>query len=200
MRSTGAIVLLVVLLLVGFAGCAGCNAQRSLVQKDEQVNTAWADLESQYQRRADLVQNLVNTVKGSADFERGTLEAVTNARARATSINLNADDLDDPAKVQQFQEAQSQLSGSLGRLLVAVEAYPELRTTEAFRGLMDELSGTENRIQVARRDYNAQVQDYNTYVRTFPNNLFAGVLNFSPRTPFQADEGTENAPKVDFGS
>lgn len=200
MRSTGAIVLVVVLLLVAFAGCAGCGTYNSLVQKDEQVNTEWADLQSQYQRRADLIQNLVNTVKGSATFEQETLESVTNARARATGITLSAEDLDDPAKVQQFQEAQAQLSGSLGRLLVAVEAYPELQTTAAFRDLMVQLEGTENRIQVARQDYNQAVQTYNTSVRTFPAALFAGIMGFDQRTPFEADEGAEDAPTVDFGS
>ncbi len=200
MRSKGAIALVIILLLVGFVGCAGCGSYNSLVQTDEVVNTEWADLQSQYQRRADLIENLVNTVKGSANFERETLESVTNARARATGINLNADDLDDPAKVQQFQEAQAQLSGSLGRLLVAVEAYPELQSTAAFRDLMVQLEGTENRIQTARQDYNNAVRTYNTSVRTFPTALWAGLMGFDQRVPFEAEAGAENAPTVDFGS
>lgn len=200
MRSTGAIVLLVVLLLVAFAGCAGCGTYNSLVQQDEQVNTAWADLESQYQRRADLIPNLVNTVRGAANFEQETLESVVAARARATSINVTADDLDNPERVRQFQEAQAALSQSLGRLIAVAEAYPQLQATQAFRDLMTQLEGTENRIQVARRDYNGAVQGYNTSVRTFPAALFAGIFGFNQRTPFEADAGAENAPTVDFGS
>lgn len=200
MRSTGAIALVVVLLLLAFAGCAGCGTYNSLVQKDEHVNTAWADLESQYQRRADLVPNLVSTVRGAANFEQETLESVTAARARATSINVTADDLDDPAKMRQFQEAQSALSSSLGRLLAVAEAYPQLQATAAFRDLMTQLEGTENRIQVARRDYNGSVRTYNTSVRTFPAALFAGLMGFHQRVPFEADEGAERAPTVDFGS
>ncbi len=200
MRSTGFIVLVVVLLLVGFAGCAGCGTYNTLVTKDEAVNTAWSNVESQYQRRADLIPNLVSTVRGAADFESSTLEAVTNARARATSINLDASDLNDPAKVQQYQQAQSELSGALSRLLVSVEAYPELRATEAFRDLQTQLEGTENRIQTERLRYNEAVQDYNQSVRRFPAALFAGVMGFDRRVPFEADEGAETAPKVDFGS
>ncbi len=200
MRSTGSIVLVVILLLVGFAGCAGCGTYNTLVGQQEEVNKSWAQVESQYQRRADLIPNLVNTVRGTANFERETLESVTNARARATSINLNADDLNDPAKVAQFQQAQGELSSSLGRLLVTVEAYPELRATEAFRDLLTQLESTENRIQVARRDYNTSVQQYNTDVRRFPAALFAGLMGFDTRVPFQADEGAQNAPEVDFGT
>lgn len=200
MRSKGTIALLVVLLLVAFAGCAGCGTYNELVAADEQVERAWADVETQYQRRADLIPNLVNTVRGAADFEQETLEAVTNARARATSINLTADDLSDPARVQEFQEAQAQLSGALGRLLVVAENYPQLRATEAFRDLQAQLEGTENRINVARRDYNQAVLEYNTQVRRFPSNIIAGVTGFERRTPFEAAEGTEQAPTVDFGS
>ncbi len=198
MRSTGAIVLIVVLLLIGFAGCAGCGAYNSLVSQDEQVERAWADVETQYQRRADLIPNLVSTVQGAADFEQETLQAVTEARARATSINLTADDLDDPAAIQRYQEAQAALSGALGRLLAVAENYPQLRATEAFRDLQVQLEGTENRINVARRDYNAAVQSFNTTVRRFPGNLFAGIFGFDRRTPFEADAGAEKAPVVEF--
>lgn len=200
MRSTGAIALLVIVLLVGFAGCAGCGTYNTLIDQEETVNTAWANVESAYQRRADLIPNLVSTVRGAAEFERGTLEAVTEARARATSINLDASDLDDPAKVQAYQEAQSELGASLGRLLVSVEAYPQLRATEAFRDLQAQLEGTENRINTERNRYNGAVRDYNSAVRRFPANLVAGITGHSTRTPFEADAGAERAPTVDFGS
>lgn len=200
MRSKGAIGLLVVLLLVAFAGCAGCGTYNNLVTSEEQVSQKWADVETQYQRRADLIPNLVNTVRGAANFERETLEAVTNARARATSINLSAEDLADPEKVRQFQEAQAQLGGALSRLLVVSENYPELRATESFRDLQVQLEGTENRINTARRDYNAAVTAYNTQVRRFPANIIAGITGFERRTPFEAAEGAETAPTVDFGN
>jgi LemA protein len=198
MRSKGTIVLLLIVLLVGFAGCAGCGTYNSLVQAQENVTRAWGDVETQYQRRADLIPNLVNTVRGAADFERETLESVTEARARATAINLTADDLSDPERVRQYQEAQAQLGGALGRLLAVAENYPELRATEAFRDLQAQLEGTENRINVARRDYNQSVQAYNTQVRTFPAALFAGLFGFDTRTPFEADPGAEQAPTVEF--
>ena len=200
MRSKGTIILLVVLLLVGFAGCTGCSAYNSLVAQEEQVEQAWADVETQYQRRADLIPNLVNTVRGAADFEQETLTSVTEARARATSINLTADDLSDPERVRQYQEAQAQLSGALGRLLAVSENYPQLRATESFRDLQAQLEGTENRITVARRDYNQAVTSYNTRVRSFPTALFAGVAGFERREPFEADPGAEQAPTVDFNS
>lgn len=198
MRSKGTLGLLIVLLLVGFAGCAGCGSYNSLVDLDEQVNQAWANVESQYQRRADLIPNLVNTVKGAANFEQETLEAVVNARARATSLNLSADDLNDPDKMAQFMAAQQQLGGALGRLLVVAENYPELRATEAFRDLQAQLEGTENRINVARRDYNEVVRTYNARVRRFPTSLIAGLFGFERRTPFEAAPGSEQAPVVDF--
>ena len=200
MRSKGTIVVLIVVLLVLFAGCAGCTTYNSLVASEEQVEQVWGDVETQYQRRADLIPNLVNTVRGAADFEQETLESVTQARARATSINLTADDLTDPVKVRAFQEAQSQLSGALSRLLAVSENYPQLRATEAFRDLQAQLEGTENRISVARRDYNATVRQYNTKVRRFPSNIFAGMLGFDTRLPFEAEEGAEEAPTVDFSS
>ncbi len=200
MRSKGAITLLIVVLLVLFAGCAGCNRYNSMIVAEERVEQVWADVETQYQRRADLIPNLVSTVRGAADFERETLESVTEARARATSINLSADDLTDPAQVRAFQEAQGQLSGALGRLLAVSENYPQLRATESFRDLQAQLEGTENRISVARRDYNGAVRSYNTAVRRFPNNVWAGLFGFETRVPFEADEGAEAAPEVDFGA
>ena len=200
MRSKGTIVLIVVILLVVFAGCAGCSTYNNLVGSEERVEQSWADVETQYQRRADLIPNLVNTVKGAADFEQETLESVTAARARATSINVTAEDLDDPEKIRAFQEAQNELSRSLGRLLAVSENYPQLRATEAFRDLQAQLEGTENRINTARRDYNAAVQSHNVTVRRFPANIWAGIFGFERRTPFEAQEGAEEAPTVDFSS
>ena len=200
MRSKGTIGLLVIVLLVAFGGCAGCSTYNSLVAEEETVNEAWGNVETTYQRRADLIPNLVNTVKGAAEFEQETLESVTNARTRATPITLSADDLSDPAKLQQFQEAQAQLGGALGRLLLVSENYPQLRATEAFRDLQTQLEGTENRINVARTRYNEAVRTYNTKVRSFPAAIFAGMFGHSARPAFEADPGAEQAPTVDFGS
>jgi LemA protein len=186
------------LVVIGIVVFSGVGTYNDLVAQEESLNRSWADVETQYQRRADLIPNLVNTVQGAADFERETLEAVTNARARATSINLSADDLSDPAKVQEFMAAQESLGGALGRLLVVAENYPQLRATEAFTTLQDQLEGTENRINVARRDYNAAVAAYNTRVRRFPASLVAGMMGFERRTPFEAQGGAEKAPQVEF--
>lgn len=198
MRSKGTIALVVVVLLLFFAGCAGCNTYNTMISAEEGVEQAWADVETQYQRRADLIPNLVNTVRGAADFEQETLQSVTEARARATSINLSADDLDDPEQVRAFMEAQNELGGALSRLLAVAENYPQLRATEAFRDLQAQLEGTENRINIARRDYNQAVRQYNTRVRRFPANIVAGVFGFDRRTPFEADEGAEEVPEVQF--
>jgi len=198
MRSKGVITLVVLVLFLGVVGCGASRSYNSLVQSDEQVKTAWANLQAQYQRRADLIPNLVETVKGAADFEKGTLQAVTEARAKATSIQVRPEDLDNPQKLQQFQQAQSALGQSLGRLLAVSENYPKLQATQAFSDLQAQLEGTENRITVARRDYNRAVRDHNTQVRTFPTVLFAGVMGFNPRTPFEAEAGAEEAPDVSF--
>ena len=199
MRSTGAIILLVVVLLVGFAGCSGCSTYNSLVQQDERVEGEWANVENQYQRRADLVPNLVATVQGAADFESETLQEVTEARARATEVNVTSEDLSDPAALQRYQDAQVALGASLGSLINVVrEDYPELGATEAFRDLQNQLEGTENRIATARRDYNAAVADLNGRVRTFPANLVAGFANVDRRVPFEAVDGADAAPDVSF--
>ena len=185
-------------LIVGIFVFSGVGTYNNLVEQEEGVTQSWADVETQYQRRADLIPNLVSTVSGAADFERETLEAVTNARARATSINLSADDLSDPAKMQDFMAAQESLGGALGRLLVVSENYPQLRATEAFQTLQAQLEGTENRITVARRDYNNVVAGYNTKVRQFPGSVIAGITGFDRRTPFEAQGGAEKAPQVEF--
>lgn len=176
----------------------GININNSLVQKQEQVNQAWAQVENQYQRRADLVPNLVNTVKGAANFEQETLTNVVEARSRATSIQVNANDLNDPQKLEQFRQAQSQLSGALSRLLVTVEKYPELKANQNFRDLQVQLEGTENRIATERMRYNQSVQSYNTTIQRFPASLFAGILGFEKKAYFEADEGADEAPEVNF--
>ena len=167
------------------------------VQNEETINGQWAEVQTQYQRRADLIPNLVNTVKGYADFEQETLTGVIEARAKATSININANDLS-PEKVAQFQKAQDQLSGALSRLLVTVEKYPDLKANQNFLELQAQLEGTENRIAVARRNFNQSVQTYNSDLRKFPNNLFAGWYGFETKGYFEAAAGAENAPTVEF--
>ena len=188
------IIVVIVLVLLGFVGCSKYNG---LVQKDEVVQKAWGNVETQYQRRADLIDNLVSTVKGSAAFEQETLTKVIEARSKASSVQINAGDLT-PEKVQQFQAAQGELSGALSRLLVTVEKYPELRTTEQFQTLMAQLEGTENRIAVSRNDFNGAVNEFNSSVRTFPNNIIAGLGGFKAKGYFQAEKGAEKAPKVQF--
>jgi LemA protein len=164
---------------------------------DQNVKGKWANVESDYQRRSDLIPNLVNTVKGAADFEKSTLEAVVNARAQATQTKIDVTNLS-PEKVAEFQKAQSQLSGAIGRLLVTMEKYPELKATDAFRDLQSQLEGTENRIKVSRNDFNSAVQEYNTSVKKFPMVLFSGMFGFKEKGFFAAEAGAEKAPTVDF--
>lgn len=178
----------------------GVSVNNSLVSQEENVNSAWAQVENQYQRRADLIPNLVNTVRGATDFESETLTEVIEARSRATSINIDASDLNNPQAFQQFQEAQSQLSGALSRLLVTVERYPELQANENFRDLQAQLEGTENRIATERMRFNQAAQAYNTKVRRFPASLIASITGFEQKEYFQADQGTEQAPEVDFSN
>ena len=189
------LIILGVIVLLLFMGCGQYNG---LVQQDENVKKVWNSVQTQYQRRADLIPNLVNTVKGEANFERGTLNDVINARARATSMQVSPENLT-PENIERFQQAQTQLSGALSRLLVTVEQYPNIRANDAFRNLQTQLEGTENRIAVARNDFNEAVQVYNTQVRKFPTAIFAGMMGFSPRQGFTADPGSQNAPNVDFG-
>ena len=170
-----------------------------MVKEDENVKKAWGNVQSSYQRRADLIPNLVSTVQGEAEFERGTLTDVINARANATAVRVDPTELS-PEQLQKFQAAQGQLSQALGRLLVVTENYPNLRANDAFRNLQYELSGTENRINTERNRFNEVVNTYNTKVRSFPNNLFAGMYGFRVRPPFEADQGAQNAPRVNFPS
>lgn len=173
------------------------SAYNSMVKMDENVSSAWSQVETQYQRRADLIPQLVNVVKGAADYERTTLESVIEARSKATSIQLTADDLTEE-NLAKFQKAQDQLSSALSHLMAIHEAYPELKANENFRDLQAQLEGTENRIAVARKDFNESVQSYNTSIRRFPNSIFAGIFGFSQRAYFKAAEGAENAPEVNF--
>jgi len=197
-RNLGLIVVIAFIVLLG--GCVGCGAigfQKSAVQLDENVKSKWGAVQSDYQRRADLIPNLVNTVKGEANFEKSTLTDVINARASATQVKVDPNDLS-PEKLQQFQAAQGQLSQALGRLLVVTENYPNLRANDAFRGLQTQLEGTENRIKVSRNDFNNAVQQYNSKIRAFPNNIYAGWFGFTPRGYFEADAGSQKAPEVKF--
>jgi LemA protein len=176
----------------------GCGYNE--IQKNEEVVfRAWADVEATYQRRADLIPNLVATVKGYASHEKETLQAVTDARARVGQVTLKPGDLGNPGKVQEFQAAQGGLSGSLSRLLVVAENYPDLKANQNFRDLQHQLEGTENRINVARQRYNEAVQLFNTSIRTFPNNLTNNfLLNLERKEPFKAEAGAATAPKVNF--
>ena len=179
---------------------AGCGLN-SVPTAEEQVNAKWGDLQADYQRRADLIPNLVRTVERYAQQERDVLTDVTNARARASGVQLSANDLSDPAKVRQFQEAQSQLGSSLGRLLVTFERYPDLKSNQNFLALQDQLEGSENRINASRRDYNEAVREYNTTIRTFPDAIGARIFyGAKPKVPFEAAAGAQNAPTVDFNA
>lgn len=191
----------ILLPLFGALALSACGIN-SVPTAEEEAKAKWADVQAQYQRRSNLTGNLVATVKAAGKQEQATLTAVTEARAKATSIQVNAEDLSDPAKVAQFQAAQAQLSQGLGRLLASVEAYPDLKTNENFLQLQSQLEGTENRIAVAIRDYNGAVQAYNTRIRTFPDAIGAKLIHGAkPMTPFQATmPGAEEAPKVDFGN
>jgi LemA protein len=196
--KTGSIVLLSIVFVVGLFAFSSVGTYNGFVTNDEAVSQSWANVETQYQRRSDLIPNLVNTVKGAAEFESGTLEAVTNARARATSITISADDLGDPAKLEQYMAAQQGLGGALGKLLAISENYPELRATESFRDLQVQLEGTENRINQSRRDYNGTVAAYNTSIRQFPGSVIASMTGFESKIPFEAQAGAETAPSVEF--
>ena len=188
---------MIVVVIAIALGMYGCSSYNGLVEKDTQVEKSWANVQTQYQRRADLIPNLVRTVQGAANFEKGTLTAVIQARANATGINLNADQLT-PENIQKFQAAQDQLSGSLSRLLAVAENYPQLRATQNFSELQAQLEGTENRITVARNDFNGTATSYNQSVRSFPNNIFAGVFGFSRKGLFEASRAAQNAPTVQF--
>lgn len=189
--------LLIVLAILAIFVFWGCSQYNGLVKEDENVKNAWGNVQSSYQRRADLIPNLVSTVQGEADFERGTLTDVINARAKATSVTVDPSKVT-PEQLEQFQAAQGELSRALGRLLMVTENYPNLRANEGFRNLQFELAGTENRINRERDLFNGVVNTYNRKVRSFPVNMVAGMFGFSVRPSFAADPGAQNAPKVNF--
>jgi len=193
-RNLTLIVILAVVLI--FGGCA-CNGYNGMVKLDENTKGKWGNVQSEYQRRTDLIPNLVNTVKGAANFEQTTLTNVIEARAKATQVKIDANDLS-PEKIAQFQAAQSQVTGALGRLLAVAENYPDLKATQNFRDLQAQLEGTENRIKVARNDFNGAVQDYNSTARRFPNSIFAGLFGFHAKGYFQSEPGSDKAPDVKF--
>ncbi len=190
--TVGIIAIIAIILYNFFAG-----AQRRMVELDEAANGKWANVQSSYQRRADLIPNLVNTVKGYADFEQETLTKVIEARSKATSITIDPSNAT-PEQFAKFQQAQDELGGALSRLLVTIERYPDLKANQNFLELQAELAGTENRINVARNDYNTSIQEYNTYIRRFPQNLLAGMFGFQRRSMFEASAGSDVAPKVEF--
>lgn len=173
----------------------GCGAYNGLVTANQEVKTKWSNVETNYQRRTDLYNSVIKTIEGSANFEKSTLTEVVQARAKATSINV---DINDPKSLEAYQNAQAGLQSSFGKLLAVVERYPDLKTTAAFQGFQTQIEGTENRINVARQDYNSAVQSYNLKVKTFPNNIFAGIFGFHEKAFYQADVGSEKAPNINF--
>lgn len=194
MKKGGLLIILAILAILVFWGVGGYNG---LVSTQESLNKSWANVENQYQRRADLIPNLVETVKGYAKHESSTFEAVVNARSKATQMTIDPTNLT-PEKLQEFQAAQGELSSALGRLLLLREAYPELKANQNFIELQAQLEGTENRIAVAREQFNQEVQSYNTTVRRFPKNIIAGLFGFERKPTFEAEKGAEQAPEVKF--
>ncbi|WFE83838.1 LemA family protein [Parabacteroides chongii] len=187
--------IIVVLLFAGYSWVKG--TYNTMVTQDEGVKTAWSQVENQYQRRMDLIPNLVNTVKGYAAHERETLEGVVSARAEATKTTIDPSNLNEES-MKKFQAAQGELSSALSRLMVVLERYPDLKANQNFSELQAQLEGTENRISVERKRFNETAQTYNTYIRSFPTNILAGMFGFQPKAYFSAESGAEKAPKVEF--
>ncbi len=195
--NRGTIILLAVVAAIVLLFMSGCGSYNSMVTKQEGVSGAWSNVENVYQRRADLIPNLVSTVKGVANFEQKTLTDVIEARSKATSMKVDASKLS-PEQIEKFQASQGELSQALGRLMMITENYPQLRATESFKELQAQLEGTENRIATERQKFNEIVKDYNSYIRKFPQVLFAGMLGFDKKGYFEADKGAEKAPEVKF--
>ena len=193
MKKTWIIIIAVIAVIAVY----GVSSYNSMVSQEEAVGTAWSNVENQYQRRADLIPNLVNTVKGYAAHEKETFDAVVPARAKATQTTVSIDDLT-PEKMEAYQRAQGEVGSALSRLLAVTENYPELKANENFQTLQAQLEGTENRISVERRNFNDVAREYNTSIRRFPKNIFAGMFGFEKRPYFEAQEGTEKAPEVKF--
>ncbi len=189
---TGLFVILGIIVLLFFWGCGAYN---NLIGVDQEVKTKWGNVETNYQRRTDLYNSVIKTIEGSANFEKSTLKEVIEARSRATAINVN---IDDSASLGRYQAAQAGLQSSFGKLLAVAEAYPDLKSTTAFQGFQTQIEGTENRINVARQDYNTAVQGYNLRVKTFPNNIFAGLFGYHEKAFYKSDPGSEKAPDVQF--
>ena len=191
-KSLGLIVVVALILVLG--GC-GCSSYNGLVKGDQSVKQVWSNVETNYQRRTDLYSSVIKTIEGSANFEKSTLKEVIEARAKATSVQV---DINDPESLAKYQAAQGQLQSAFGRLMAVAEAYPDLKTTKSFQDFQTQIEGTENRINVARRDYNAEVQNYNLKVKLFPNNLFAGILGYHSKPYYKADPGASSNPDINF--
>ena len=187
--------IIALILIIGYSSCKGLY--NNMVTKSQDTQSKWAQVESQYQRRTDLYNSVIKVIEGSAQFERGTLKDVIEARSKASSIQVNASELT-PESIAAFQDAQNQLSGAFNRMLLVVERYPDLKTTQQFQDFQTQIEGTENRINKARDDFNLSVQDYNTYIKKFPATLFAGLFGFKEKGYFKANEGTENPPDINF--
>ena len=192
MKRTGLLVMLGIVVILGFWGCNGYNG---LVTADQDVKKVWSNVETNYQRRTDLYSSIIKTVEASANFEKSTLTAVVEARAKATSINV---DINDPASLEAYQKAQANLQGSFSRLIASFEAYPDLKTTAAFRDFQTQIEGTENRINVARQDYNKSIEGYNLKVKRFPKSLLANIFGFKEKPFYKADAGSEKNPDIKF--
>ena len=190
-NTTLLIILGVIVLLGGFA----CTKYNGLVTADVYVQKVWSNVETNYQRRTDLYSSVIKTIEGSANFEKSTLKEVVAARASATQVKV---DINDPATLAKYQAAQGQLQSAFGRLMAVAEAYPALQTTKSFQDFQAQIEGTENRINVARQDFNKSVEGFNLKVRTFPNNIFAGIFGFKVKEFYKADAGSEKAPEIDF--
>jgi len=193
----GLIAIIIVVVVVLFFYLYFQGMYNKMVTSEENVKEKWAQVENVYQRRLELIPNLVNTVKGAANFEQSTLKMVIEARSKATSINVNSDKLD-PASIQRFQNAQDGLGSAISKLLMVVENYPDLKASRNFLELQSQLEGTENRIAVERKNFNESVKSFNTYIRRFPQNMFAGMYGFEKKGYFEATKGAETAPKVEF--
>jgi len=193
--KTSYLVLIIFGVLILMLGGCGCNSYNGLVRGDQDVKTAWSNVETNYQRRTDLYSSVIKTIEGSANFEKSTLTAVIAARASATQVKV---DINDPASLQKYQAAQGQLQSAFGRLMAVAEAYPNLKTTQSFQDFQVQIEQTENRINIARRDYNAAVNTYNLSVKTFPNNIFANMFGFKEKAYYEADKGAEKNPDIKF--
>ena len=191
-KNLGLIVVVALILILG--GC-GCSSYNGLVTSDQSVKKVWGNVETNYQRRTDLYNSVIKTIEGSANFEKSTLREVLEARAKATSVTVN---IADPESLAKFQQAQGQLQGAFSRLMAVAEAYPDLKTTKSFQDFQTQIEGTENRINVARQDYNKVVEDYNVRVKKVPNNIFAGMFGFKEKPYYKSDAGSEKAPDIQF--